>query len=78
MEVAVLAGDALFLRVGMVIVLGVILGIVDVALRIVAPLVECAGAAQDLPDDVVAGLGQHTLAVQHFTRRLRHVLQLAA
>ena len=62
----------------MVIVLGVILGIIDVTLRVMAPFIECSRPAQDLADDVVTCLVQHALTFQHLTRRFSHDLQLAA
>src|SRR5258708_7770134 len=59
-----------------VVVLRVALGIVDVALGIVVPLVEDAAAAQRLADDGVAGLVQDPLAVLYLASGGRHGVEL--
>jgi len=71
MEMPVLATHALRRGVRVIVELGVGRGVVDVALGIVVPLVEDAGATQRLADDRIAGLVQHShailkLAAEHF------------
>src|SRR5215469_2761501 len=65
-------------RVRMIEVLGVRLGIVDIAFGIVVPLIESAAAAQRLADDAVAGLGEDALAFADLAPRRDHALELGA
>ena len=51
--------------VGVIVVLRVSFGIEDIAFRIVVPLVERLDVLDQLADDVVAGLGQHTVTVDN-------------
>ncbi len=71
---AVFAG-ALRLRMRVIEVLRVRLWVVDATLWIVIQLVERPLIAQQLTDDVIARLGEYTLAIQHLVGGGRHALQ---
>ena len=75
MEVTVLAFETLLRRMGVIIVLGMALRVVDIALGVVVPLVEGAVVAQQLADHVVAGLLQQPMDIEHFVGGFAHGLQ---
>ena len=56
---------------GVIIELGIRLFVIDVAIGIVIPLIELFCRLDQLPDDIIAGIGQHTMTFKHLgTRRL--------
>jgi len=66
---------AQFGRMGMIVVLGVGLVVIDVARRIVIPLVEFAVAAQHFTDDIVLALPQQPVTFHDLGPGSRHVFQ---
>ena len=62
-------------RVGMVVVLRIGFGVIDIALGIMAPLVERPLPAQHLADDVAARLGDDPVALQDLPAGRRHHLE---
>jgi hypothetical protein len=68
----------LTVAVSVIVVLRVAFRVVDVAGRAVVELIEGGVAGQNLADDVVAGLGQHTVAFHDLAGGRRHGRQLFA
>ncbi len=74
----VLVAGALRRWMSMIVILGVALGIVDVAFGIMVPLIKDAAASQCLADDGVAGLVQYPLALPNLAPGGRHDSELGA
>ena len=75
MEMSVLAVETLIARMRMIVVLSVGFSIVDIARRVVVPLVEGIGPAQQLANDVIARLRQHAIDFDNLASGFRHHLQ---
>ena len=73
-EVAVFA-DPELRRMGVVIVLGMGFGVVDVAVRVVVPFVKGARVLDQLADQVITGLFQHPVHFHDLYTGGRHILE---